>query len=85
MGTPEKPPGSGVDKRKGPFFEFDEFNQFWREIKRTVESILGIHLKHDPKLFILGLHPDKRRTPRKAIVTLTACKKGYLTVLEEDQ
>lgn len=47
--------------------------QFWREIRQTLETILGIKLVLDPKLFILGLYPDRHHMSRKIITALDLC------------
>lgn len=47
-------------EEKGTFFhcvwECNKIQQFWWEIKQALETILGIQLVLDPKLFILGLY-----------------------------
>lgn len=72
-------------QEKGTFFivfgNAIKFNRVWREIKRALENILGVHLTLDPKVFILGLHPDEHYTPTRVIVALDlfiAFKKSYI-------
>lgn len=64
-------------EEKGTFFhcvwECSKVQQFWREIKQTLETILGIKLVLDPKLFILGLYPDRHHMSRKIISALDLC------------
>lgn len=48
-------------------WECDKVKQFWREIKQALESILGIHLTLDQKLFILGLYSDTHNIPRNVM------------------
>lgn len=60
---------------KVPFFPLclGMHQQFWWQIKQSLETIPNIKLVLNPKLFILGLYPERRHISRKIITGLDLC------------
>lgn len=63
------------------FYKCDKFKQLWRMIKSASESLLGAHL------ICLILSWLTHKTHQILVWNAVYCsqKKGYLTLLEEDQ